>query len=49
MDLAFEDKHKIKKSPFEFGRIQEAEIYRKVSEKMFAASPLISRTDVSGG
>lgn len=49
VDLAFEDKHKIKKSPFEFGRIQEAEIYRKVSEKMFAASPLISRTDVSGG
>ena len=49
VDLAFEDKHKIRNSPFEFDRVQEADIYRKVSEKMFAASPLISRTDVSGG
>ena len=49
VDLAFEDKHKIRNFPFEFDRVQEADIYRKVSEKMFAASPLISRTDVSGG
>ena len=47
VDLDFEDKHKIKVSPFDFERSKEVEIYRKVSEKMYADSPLVSRVDIN--
>ena len=48
VDVAFEDKHKIKKSPFELVRSQEVDVYRRVAEHMAAASSLVLRTDISG-
>lgn len=46
VDLEFEDKHKIKCSPFSYNRSQEAEVCRQVSDKMFKKSPLLVRTDI---
>lgn len=46
VDLEFEDKHKIKYSPFLYNRSQEAEVCRQVSENMFKKSPLLVRTDI---
>ena len=48
VDVEFEDKHKIKKSPFELVRSQEVDVYRRVAEHMAAASSLVLRTDISG-
>ena len=48
VDVEFEDKHKIKRSPFELERSREAEIYCGVAGHMAAASSLVLRTDISG-
>ena len=47
VDFEFEDKHKIKISPFDYNHSQEADIYRKLSEHMFSLSPFCVRTEIS--
>ena len=46
VDFEFEDKHKIKISPFDYNHSQEVDIYRQLSEHMFSLSPFCVRTEI---